>query len=95
MFVLLSDISRGYEAVPITCVNGVDREPCPDNFKYIPDNCVTSQMNIDKDITHLQVKLPPPHYVKWGSVGRGNKGVMFCCDNAPSSPLGLQLTAWS
>uniref|UniRef100_A0A8C9YCS5 Euchromatic histone-lysine N-methyltransferase 1a n=1 Tax=Sander lucioperca TaxID=283035 RepID=A0A8C9YCS5_SANLU len=48
------DISRGYEAVPITCVNGVDSEPSPDNFKYIPDSCVTSPLNIDKDITHLQ-----------------------------------------
>ncbi|KAG8011663.1 Histone-lysine N-methyltransferase EHMT1 [Nibea albiflora] len=52
--VLSRDISRGYEAVPITCVNGVDSEPCPDNFKYIPDSCVTSPLNIDKDITHLQ-----------------------------------------
>uniref|UniRef100_A0A8C4HPQ5 Euchromatic histone-lysine N-methyltransferase 1a n=1 Tax=Dicentrarchus labrax TaxID=13489 RepID=A0A8C4HPQ5_DICLA len=52
--VLSRDISRGYEAVPITCVNGVDSEPCPENFKYIPDNCVTSPLNIDKDITHLQ-----------------------------------------
>nr|XP_046241618.1 histone-lysine N-methyltransferase EHMT1a isoform X2 [Scatophagus argus] len=51
---LSRDISRGYEAVPITCVNGVDSEPCPENFKYVPDNCVTSQLNIDKDITHLQ-----------------------------------------
>ncbi|XP_060893414.1 histone-lysine N-methyltransferase EHMT1a [Labrus mixtus] len=52
--VLSRDISRGYEAVPITCINGVDSEPCPENFKYIPDNCVTSLLNIDKDITHLQ-----------------------------------------
>ncbi|XP_026199131.1 histone-lysine N-methyltransferase EHMT1a isoform X2 [Anabas testudineus] len=52
--VLSRDISRGYEAIPITCVNGVDSEPCPENFKYIPDNCVTSPLNIDKDITHLQ-----------------------------------------
>ncbi|XP_035496294.2 histone-lysine N-methyltransferase EHMT1a isoform X4 [Scophthalmus maximus] len=51
---LSRDISRGYEAAPIPCVNGVDSEPCPDNFKYIPDNCVTSPLNIDKDITHLQ-----------------------------------------
>uniref|UniRef100_A0A665WGF7 Euchromatic histone-lysine N-methyltransferase 1a n=1 Tax=Echeneis naucrates TaxID=173247 RepID=A0A665WGF7_ECHNA len=51
---LCQDISRGYEAVPITCVNGVDSEPCPQNFKYIPDNCVTSPLDIDKDITHLQ-----------------------------------------
>ncbi|XP_041854815.1 histone-lysine N-methyltransferase EHMT1-like [Melanotaenia boesemani] len=51
---LSRDISRGYEAVPISCVNGVDNEPCPENFKYIPDSCVTSPLNIDKDITHLQ-----------------------------------------
>nr|XP_057926958.1 histone-lysine N-methyltransferase EHMT1-like isoform X2 [Doryrhamphus excisus] len=51
---LSRDISRGYEAVPITCVNGVDSEPSPGNFKYLPDNCVTSPLNIDKDITHLQ-----------------------------------------
>uniref|UniRef100_A0AAQ5YZJ7 Euchromatic histone-lysine N-methyltransferase 1a n=1 Tax=Amphiprion ocellaris TaxID=80972 RepID=A0AAQ5YZJ7_AMPOC len=52
--VLNRDISRGYEAVPIPCVNGVDSEPCPENFKYIPDSCVTSPLNIDRDITHLQ-----------------------------------------
>uniref|UniRef100_A0A8C7XN99 Euchromatic histone-lysine N-methyltransferase 1a n=1 Tax=Oryzias sinensis TaxID=183150 RepID=A0A8C7XN99_9TELE len=51
---LCRDISRGYEAVPITCVNGVDSEPCPDNFKYVPDSCVTSPLNIDNDITRLQ-----------------------------------------
>ncbi|XP_066569342.1 histone-lysine N-methyltransferase EHMT1 isoform X2 [Amia ocellicauda] len=48
------DIARGYEKVPVPCVNGVDSEPCPDNYKYVPDNCVTSPMNIDKNITHLQ-----------------------------------------
>lgn len=49
------DIARGYERVPVPCVNGVDVEPCPDNYKYVPVNCVTSPMNIDKNITHLQV----------------------------------------
>nr|XP_055036994.1 histone-lysine N-methyltransferase EHMT1 isoform X5 [Misgurnus anguillicaudatus] len=48
------DIARGYEKVPVPCVNGVDSEPYPDNYKYIPDSCVTSPMNIDKNITHLQ-----------------------------------------
>ncbi|XP_061673707.1 histone-lysine N-methyltransferase EHMT1a isoform X2 [Syngnathoides biaculeatus] len=51
---IIRDISRGYEAVPINCVNGVDDEPYPGDFKYIPDNCFTSPVNIDKDITHLQ-----------------------------------------
>ncbi|XP_076836898.1 histone-lysine N-methyltransferase EHMT1 isoform X2 [Brachyhypopomus gauderio] len=48
------DIARGYEKVPVPCVNAVDGEPCPDDYKYVPDNCVTSPMNIDKNITHLQ-----------------------------------------
>uniref|UniRef100_A0A672SJ00 Histone-lysine N-methyltransferase EHMT1-like n=1 Tax=Sinocyclocheilus grahami TaxID=75366 RepID=A0A672SJ00_SINGR len=48
------DIARGYEKVPIPCVNAVDSEPCPDNYKYVPESCVTSPMNIDKNITHLQ-----------------------------------------
>uniref|UniRef100_A0A672TDH5 Histone-lysine N-methyltransferase EHMT1-like n=1 Tax=Sinocyclocheilus grahami TaxID=75366 RepID=A0A672TDH5_SINGR len=48
------DVSRGYEDVPVTCVNGMDHEPCPSNFKYVPENCFTSQVNIDENITHLQ-----------------------------------------
>ncbi|XP_078406438.1 histone-lysine N-methyltransferase EHMT1-like isoform X10 [Cetorhinus maximus] len=48
------DIGRGYEHVPIPCVNGVDDEPCPNDYKYVSQNCVTSPMNIDRNITHLQ-----------------------------------------
>ncbi|XP_071323115.1 histone-lysine N-methyltransferase EHMT1 isoform X2 [Trachinotus anak] len=51
---LHSDIALGQERVPIPCVNAVDSEPYPDNYKYIPENCVTSPMNIDRNITHLQ-----------------------------------------
>uniref|UniRef100_A0A7N6C4J5 Euchromatic histone-lysine N-methyltransferase 1b n=1 Tax=Anabas testudineus TaxID=64144 RepID=A0A7N6C4J5_ANATE len=49
-----SDIALGQESVPIPCVNSVDSEPYPDDYKYIPENCVTSPMNIDRNITHLQ-----------------------------------------
>uniref|UniRef100_A0A3Q3R810 Euchromatic histone-lysine N-methyltransferase 1b n=1 Tax=Monopterus albus TaxID=43700 RepID=A0A3Q3R810_MONAL len=52
--VLHSDIALGQEKVPIPCVNAVDSEPYPDDYKYIPENCVTSPMNIDRNITHLQ-----------------------------------------
>ncbi|XP_038589635.1 histone-lysine N-methyltransferase EHMT1 isoform X1 [Micropterus salmoides] len=52
--VLHSDIALGQESVPIPCVNSVDSEPYPDGYKYIPENCVTSPMNIDRNITHLQ-----------------------------------------
>ncbi|KAM6182101.1 histone-lysine N-methyltransferase EHMT1 isoform 3-T3 [Erethizon dorsatum] len=48
------DIARGYERVPIPCVNVVDSELCPSNYKYVSQNCVTSPMNIDRNITHLQ-----------------------------------------
>ncbi|XP_077822928.1 histone-lysine N-methyltransferase EHMT1 isoform X21 [Macaca mulatta] len=48
------DIARGYERIPIPCVNAVDGEPCPSNYKYVSQNCVTSPMNIDRNITHLQ-----------------------------------------
>uniref|UniRef100_F7BXJ6 [histone H3]-lysine(9) N-methyltransferase n=1 Tax=Monodelphis domestica TaxID=13616 RepID=F7BXJ6_MONDO len=48
------DVARGYENVPIPCVNGVDGEPCPEDYKYISENCETSTMNIDRNITHLQ-----------------------------------------
>ncbi|CAO2598461.1 Histone-lysine N-methyltransferase EHMT1 [Lemmus lemmus] len=48
------DIARGYERVPIPCVNAVDSELCPSNYKYVSQNCVTSPMNIDRNITHLQ-----------------------------------------
>ncbi|XP_058473785.1 histone-lysine N-methyltransferase EHMT1 isoform X1 [Solea solea] len=52
--VLHSDVALGQEKVPIPCVNSVDSEPHPDNYKYIGENCVTSPMNIDRNITHLQ-----------------------------------------
>ncbi|XP_069915849.1 histone-lysine N-methyltransferase EHMT1 isoform X4 [Oryctolagus cuniculus] len=48
------DIARGYERIPIPCVNAVDSEPCPSNYKYVSQNCVTSPMSIDRNITHLQ-----------------------------------------
>ncbi|XP_054853482.1 histone-lysine N-methyltransferase EHMT1 isoform X2 [Eublepharis macularius] len=52
--ILSRDIARGYERIPIPCINSVDSEPCPSNYKYVSQNCVTSPMNIDRNITHLQ-----------------------------------------
>ncbi|XP_068785579.1 histone-lysine N-methyltransferase EHMT2, partial [Struthio camelus] len=52
--IISRDVARGYENVPIPCVNAVDEEPCPDDYKYISENCETSTMNIDHNITHLQ-----------------------------------------
>uniref|UniRef100_A0A669F3J0 Euchromatic histone-lysine N-methyltransferase 2 n=1 Tax=Oreochromis niloticus TaxID=8128 RepID=A0A669F3J0_ORENI len=50
----VSDIAQGYENVPIPCVNAVDDEGCPSDYKYVSENCETSAMNIDRNITHLQ-----------------------------------------
>ncbi|MEQ2217659.1 Histone-lysine N-methyltransferase ehmt1, partial [Xenoophorus captivus] len=47
------------ERVCIPCVNSVDSEPVPDDYKYITENCVTSPMNIDRNITHLQADSTP------------------------------------
>uniref|UniRef100_S4RW98 Euchromatic histone-lysine N-methyltransferase 1b n=1 Tax=Petromyzon marinus TaxID=7757 RepID=S4RW98_PETMA len=52
--ILTRDIARGYEIVPIPCVNGVDEEPPPADYKYLAKSCETSPMNIDCNITHLQ-----------------------------------------
>ncbi|CAJ1083220.1 histone-lysine N-methyltransferase EHMT2 isoform X1 [Xyrichtys novacula] len=52
--IICSDIAQGYENVPIPCVNGVDDEGCPSDYKYVSENCETSAMNIDRNITHLQ-----------------------------------------
>ncbi|XP_034968657.1 histone-lysine N-methyltransferase EHMT1 isoform X5 [Zootoca vivipara] len=52
--ILSRDIARGYERIPIPCVNSVDAEPCPSDYKYVSQNCVTSPMHIDRNITHLQ-----------------------------------------
>ncbi|KAL2079889.1 hypothetical protein ACEWY4_023682 [Coilia grayii] len=52
--IICSDVAQGYENVPIPCVNAVDDEGCPSDYKYISENCETSAMNIDRNITHLQ-----------------------------------------
>ncbi|XP_056395143.1 histone-lysine N-methyltransferase EHMT2 isoform X2 [Hyla sarda] len=52
--IICKDIAHGYENVPIPCVNGVDEELTPDDYKYVSENCETSAMSIDRNITHLQ-----------------------------------------
>uniref|UniRef100_A0ACB8FK11 Uncharacterized protein n=1 Tax=Sphaerodactylus townsendi TaxID=933632 RepID=A0ACB8FK11_9SAUR len=42
--VLSRDISRGFEQVPIPCLNGVDDEPCPSNFLYITRNVLSDSV---------------------------------------------------
>uniref|UniRef100_UPI00358FF7E5 histone-lysine N-methyltransferase EHMT2-like isoform X3 n=1 Tax=Myxine glutinosa TaxID=7769 RepID=UPI00358FF7E5 len=52
--ILTRDVARGYENIPIACVNRVDDEGLPGGYKYVAKSCETSPMNIDRNITHLQ-----------------------------------------
>ncbi|XP_063794204.1 histone-lysine N-methyltransferase EHMT2 isoform X2 [Pseudophryne corroboree] len=52
--IISKDIAHGYERISIPCVNGVDEELTPDDYKYVSENCETSAMSIDRNITHLQ-----------------------------------------
>lgn len=51
--ILSNDISRGHEQNPIQVVNNVDDDPTPSDFTYITENCVTSNLSIDRRITSL------------------------------------------
>ncbi|XP_054271745.1 histone-lysine N-methyltransferase EHMT2-like isoform X2 [Macrosteles quadrilineatus] len=52
--ILTNDITRGYEANPVQCVNAVDDEPEPRDFVYVMENCFTSNISVDRTITSLQ-----------------------------------------
>ncbi|XP_073454524.1 histone-lysine N-methyltransferase EHMT2 isoform X2 [Aquarana catesbeiana] len=52
--IISRDIAHGYENFPIPCVNGIDEELSPEDYKYVSENCETSAMSIDRNITHLQ-----------------------------------------
>ncbi|XP_018411360.1 PREDICTED: histone-lysine N-methyltransferase EHMT2 [Nanorana parkeri] len=52
--IISRDIAHGYENFPIPCVNCVDEELAPEDYKYVSENCETSAMSIDRNITHLQ-----------------------------------------
>ncbi|KAL8175219.1 UNVERIFIED_CONTAM: hypothetical protein K2H54_016970 [Gekko kuhli] len=44
--VLSRDISRGFEQVPIPCLNGVDDEPCPNDFLYVTRNILSDSVAV-------------------------------------------------
>ena len=53
---ICSDITKGKEANPIQCVNGVDDEPKPQDYIYITENCFTSPLHVDRTINSLTVR---------------------------------------
>ncbi|XP_077172382.1 histone-lysine N-methyltransferase EHMT2-like isoform X2 [Paroedura picta] len=44
--VLSRDISRGFEPVPIPCLNGVDGESCPSDFLYVTQNILSESVAV-------------------------------------------------
>ncbi|XP_042633119.1 histone-lysine N-methyltransferase EHMT2-like [Cyprinus carpio] len=91
--IICSDVAQGYENVPIPCVNGVDDEGCPSDYKYIAENCETSTMNIDRNITHLQVPLHTQnthltqHSAALGSVRFLMQGCIYLFKNSIKSVI--------
>ncbi|XP_053132669.1 histone-lysine N-methyltransferase EHMT1-like [Hemicordylus capensis] len=51
--ILSRDISQGFEGVPIPCLNGVDRDPCPKDYHYVT-----------RDILSSSVALPTTNWVR-------------------------------
>lgn len=51
--ILCNDISKGNEVNPIQCINDIDDEPQPRGFTYITENCITSNLSIDRRITTM------------------------------------------
>lgn len=49
--VIVNDISNGREVNPIQCVNTVDEETQPRDYTYISQNCVTTDINIDRRVS--------------------------------------------
>lgn len=53
--VVTNDITRGKETYPVQCVNGLDDAGVPTNYVYVRQNCVTTNVPIDRNISTLQV----------------------------------------
>ncbi|XP_014284421.1 histone-lysine N-methyltransferase EHMT2 isoform X2 [Halyomorpha halys] len=51
--ILSNDVSKGNEVNPIQCINNIDEEPQPRDFTYITENCITSNLSIDRRITTM------------------------------------------
>lgn len=51
------DVSRGRENIPMAVINGVDDDPVPTDFQYITENVETTNLNINRTISSLQVRV--------------------------------------
>lgn len=57
MFWFNRDVSRGRENIPMAVINGVDDDPVPTDFQYITENVETTNLNINRTISSLQVRV--------------------------------------
>ena len=54
--IVCNDVSGAKENNPIQCVNGVDDCAQPRDYIYVKENCVTTAVPIDRNISKLQVR---------------------------------------
>lgn len=52
--IVTNDLTRGKEANPIQCVNDLDDEGEPTDYVYVKQNCVTTSVPVDRNISTLQ-----------------------------------------
>ncbi|CAG0902279.1 unnamed protein product, partial [Darwinula stevensoni] len=53
--ILSNDISRGKERIPVQCVNEVDDEPLPKDYKYMTENLETPSIHVNRTISSIQI----------------------------------------
>lgn len=52
--IVTQDLSRGKETIGIQCVNGMDDVGEPSGYVYVPKNCVTDAVPVERNISKLQ-----------------------------------------
>jgi len=65
-----SDITRGKEENEVQCINNLDDEGEPQDYKYITENCFTSNIIVDRSIASMQVGT-------WALIRGVPRGVAF------------------
>ena len=60
--IVCNDLTRGKETNPIQCVNDLDNAEEPLDYVYVKQNCATTSVPVDRNISTLQVNLKPYMY---------------------------------
>lgn len=52
-YAVSSDISRGFETIPITCVNEYNTDVLPENFQYVTRSAIRQAAHVDTSISRI------------------------------------------